>query len=185
MTDFETGERIAQAIGFSIALLAGAWGLVLLLTPIAKGHPSPWQLITRAIKAWFIEHFYPDMSTEETDEGPEIEVVEDVAATATDSAKPIATGQTAHNDALLIAALAKLIHAAEQKPLAQGKIPQTWGLKLLFGVTPSSTSPRYLELRDMLKAELAHLDPPEPERFPPLTVEQAATRDKLGLEQKP
>ena len=60
------------------------------------------------------------------------------------------------NNALLLqqeaATLAKLVKA--------GAIGETKGLQIVFGVKPSSTSTKYQEARDALKAELAKLDPP-------------------------
>lgn len=65
-------------------------------------------------------------------------------------------------------ALAAMVYA--------GKIGETEGIKLVFGVGPSSTNKTYLTAREMLKARLARLQPTKP-----LTPEQAALRTELGL----
>lgn len=60
-----------------------------------------------------------------------------------------------NNDSLLLhdaAIVARLVKA--------GVVGETKGLQIVLGVKPSSTSTKYQEARDALKAELAKLDPP-------------------------
>lgn len=80
---------------------------------------------------------------------------------------------TTEYNALLFAAkadaLAAMVHA--------GKVGETEGIKIVFGVGPSSTNKTYQTAREMLKARLARL---APEKFP-LTAEQQAVREGLGL----
>lgn len=79
-----------------------------------------------------------------------------VAIAATTTLQPATIDRNAvepSNELLLrnqARALAKLVKA--------GKVGETEGLQIVFGVRPSSTNVRYIEVRAMLKAELAHLD---------------------------
>lgn len=59
-----------------------------------------------------------------------------------------------------------------------GKMGETEGIKLFFGVSPSSSNPRYLAARAALKDELAKLDPP---KYPQMTPEQQQLREQLQL----
>jgi hypothetical protein len=66
----------------------------------------------------------------------------------------VAITQTERNALLLQAkaeALATMVNA--------GKIGETEGIKLVFGVSPSSTNPKYQAARAALKTELAKLEP--------------------------
>lgn len=58
-----------------------------------------------------------------------------------------------------------------------GKVGETEGIKLFFGVSPSSSNPRYIAARAALKAELTKLDPPKFRTTPEID----AARDALGL----
>jgi hypothetical protein len=58
-----------------------------------------------------------------------------------------------------------------------GKVGETEGIKMVFGVSPSSSNPRYLAARAALKAELERLNNPYPQR----TADQEARRQELGL----
>jgi hypothetical protein len=58
-----------------------------------------------------------------------------------------------------------------------GKIGETEGIKLVFGVSPSSTNARYQAARSALKAELDRLTNPYPQR----TEEQKRAREALGI----
>jgi len=58
-----------------------------------------------------------------------------------------------------------------------GKIGETDGIKMVFGVSASSTNPRYQAARAALKEELAKLEPAKFRRSP----EQEAAREALGL----
>lgn len=113
-----------------------------------------------------------DMSTYEDEE--EDETADNSIATTTpqNSNNRVATPQNASNDLLLQAkaeALAAMVKA--------GKIGETDGIKMVFGVSPSSSNPRYQAARAALKAELAKL-----ERFHPArTPDQDQRREALGL----
>jgi hypothetical protein len=92
--------------------------------------------------------------------------------TATMEPQGIAIDDNERN-ALLFAgksdALAAMVHA--------GKIGETEGIKIVYGVGPSSTNKTYQAAREMLKARLARL---QPEKFR-LSPEQEAAREALGL----
>jgi hypothetical protein len=87
----------------------------------------------------------------------------------------VAITQPDRNALLLFAkaeALAALVKA--------GKVGETEGIKLVFGVNPSSSNPRYTAARAALKDALIKLEPP---KFN-LTPEQIQARQALGLEHK-
>lgn len=81
---------------------------------------------------------------------------------------------TAETNALLFAAradvLAAMVHA--------GKVGETEGIRIAFGVGPSSSNKTYLTARELLKARLARM---QPDKYPLLTPEQEAARAALGL----
>jgi hypothetical protein len=58
-----------------------------------------------------------------------------------------------------------------------GKIGETEGIKLVFGVSPSSTNARYQAARAALKAELERLT----NHYPNMTQEQKHAREVLGI----
>jgi hypothetical protein len=58
-----------------------------------------------------------------------------------------------------------------------GKVGETEGIKIVFGVSPSSTNARYQAVRAALKAELDRLNNVYPHR----TEEQKRAREALGL----
>jgi len=94
----------------------------------------------------------------------------------------VATSNQASNNGLQSdAAMGKGLLVGQARALAAmvkaGKIGETEGIKIVFGVSPSSTSPRYQAARAALKAELARLDNHYPQRTP----EQEAARAALGL----
>jgi hypothetical protein len=86
------------------------------------------------------------------------------------------------NDALQSdATMSKLLLAGQARALAAlvkaGKVTETEGIKLVFGVSPSSTNARYQAARAALKTELARLD----NHYPQRTDAQRQARDALGL----
>lgn len=111
-------------------------------------------------------------------EGEREVVVPPIAATTTTPATSnnrIAMPQNGSNELLLRAkaeSLAAMIHA--------GKIGQTEGIKLIFGVGPSSTNPRYQAARDATVAALQRLKADA--TYAELTPEQAQTRQWLTEE---
>jgi hypothetical protein len=103
------------------------------------------------------------------------EKIEDVAPTATkqqNNNNAIATPATDDNALLFQQRARDLALAVHAK-----KIGETAGIKLYFGVSPSSTSPAYIAARAALKVELAKLDPPKFRRTP----EMENAREALGL----
>lgn len=95
---------------------------------------------------------YGDMSSPDVDDTAESAVA--AAPQQPANAATIDCNAELFSNPLLLqttaANLAKMVRA--------GKIGETEGIKLLFGVRPSSTNPRYLAARDALKAELAKLE---------------------------
>lgn len=136
-----------------------------------------WKFFTRFIYRVMIGR-YPDdvvIVNQDDDEGEIVDVAPVVAATPQNNNNGIATPQNDSNDLLLQSkaeSLAIMVKA--------GKIGETDGIKLIFGVGPSSSNPRYLAARDALKKELEKLDNPYPRRTP----EQEAKRKALGLDTK-
>ena len=100
-----------------------------------------------------------------------------LATTATTEQQSIATPATDSNDLLLrneAATLAKLVKA--------GKVGETEGIKIIYGVAPSSSNPRYLKARAMLKEELAKLEGgTKYHRTPEQAAEVQKKREELGL----
>lgn len=58
-----------------------------------------------------------------------------------------------------------------------GKVGETDGIKIVFGVSPSSTNARYQAARAALKAELERLT----NHYPNMTPEQKQAREALGI----
>jgi hypothetical protein len=113
----------------------------------------------------------------EPDEAPEREepVAPPVATTATIDPQPIAMTTTDRNTLLLYAkaeALAAMVRA--------GKVGETEGIKIVYGLSPSGSNPRYTEARSALKAALGALE----RRYPTTPDEERAIQEKrseLGL----
>jgi hypothetical protein len=100
-----------------------------------------------------------DMSSEE-DEGKDdarLSLAKSPAATTQqNNNNPIAITQQNSNELLLqesARTLAIMVHA--------GKVGETEGIKMVYGVSPSSSNPKYIAARAALKKELAKLDPPK------------------------
>lgn len=98
------------------------------------------------------------------------------ATTTTTPANVIATPAT-DNNALLLRAKAEALAAL----VLAGKVGETEGIKLVYGVGPSSSNPRYLEAREALKAAMVKQAPDPPPKFRPLTPEQQKFREEMGL----
>jgi hypothetical protein len=119
-----------------------------------------------------------DEYDDESDDAPV--VVPPIATTTTTPATSnnrIATPQNTSNELLLRAkaeTLAAMIHA--------GKVTQTEGIKLVFGIGPSSTNPRYQAARDATVAAVQRLKAAETTTYPELTPEQAQARQWLTEE---
>jgi hypothetical protein len=95
---------------------------------------------------------------------------------------PATTTPATSNNALQSdATYSKALLAGQARALAAmvkaGKIGETEGIKIVFGVSPSSTNARYQAARSALKIELERLNNPYPQR----TEEQRRAREALGL----
>jgi hypothetical protein len=131
-------------------------------------------LIGGAIVDAVVARYHDRYVVDDDDEESESAVVPPVAAPPASDVAVIAKPQTSCNGPLRVAedsaavaeraklaALAALITESRRKPFAQGQVPETRGLAILFGVSASSDpSSEYQRLRALLKAELARLDPP-------------------------
>jgi hypothetical protein len=96
---------------------------------------------------------------------------------------PATTTQQNSNNGIAITATERnaLLLQAKAEALATmvkaQKVGETDGIKIVFGVSPSSSNPRYIAARSALKDELAKLDPPKYR----MTPEQEKAREALGL----
>ena len=117
---------------------------------------------------------HPYMSSNIRDDDEDDAVVPPVAPLANDLANGIAMPQNGNNDAVVIAALARLV--------AAGKLGQTDAIKLGIGITPSSTSVRYQAIRNDLRVEVERLKGAEKPQFR-TTDEQVQWRRSMGLEE--
>lgn len=150
-----------------------AWILVALAVAVFLMGGAP-QAIGRA----FMRRYYPHGFMSRTDvsvmdeSGAEVDDESLTTTTLQNDNNSIAITTTEHNALLFAAkadALAALVHA--------GKVGETEGIKLVFGVGPSSSNKTYQAARELLKARLARL---QPEKFK-LTPEQEQFRERLGL----
>ena len=150
-----------------------AWILVALAVAVFLMSGGP-QAIGRAFMRRYYPYGFMSRAAELVTDDERAELLGESLATTTpqNDNNGIAITATEHNALLFAAkadALAALVHA--------GKVGETEGIKLVFGVGPSSSSKTYQAARELLKARLARL---QPERFK-LTPEQEQFRERLGL----
>lgn len=116
-------------------------------------------------------------SSADDDEGDDLAVAANGATTTTSTATPIATGQNASND-LLLATKAETLAAL----VLAGKVTETDGIKIVYGVGPSSSNPRYLAARAALKAALERAQSgPQYQRTPEEAARVNSWRKEMGL----
>ena len=172
----EQVQAIADAINFALSFGAFLIAFFYLTNPQEEGGLPRW----RRWWDWFAARYLADRPIMSHPVGasdrtqPHENPAESTATTIPqDGNNSIAVSETERN-ALLFAgkaeALAAIVHA--------GKIGETEGIKIVFGVGPSSTNKTYQAAREMLKARLARLQSPGRT----LTPEQRAARKELGLE---
>ena len=141
-------QRTGQAVWVTI-LVFSLIGLYFYLSqPEYDGGPTRWQ-------RWRARYL---MSRTETDHRTEPPLHEDNSTATTTPATSnngVATPQLDSNALLRVqaVALAKMISA--------GKVGETEGIRIVFGCAPSSSNPKYIAARAVLKAELAKLNGPE------------------------
>lgn len=130
-------------------------------------------LVARTVDLWAVVRRYVALRLVENDpQSNEFDENSPATTTPQNSNNGIATPATVSNELLLQAkaeALAAMVKA--------GKIGETEGIKLVFGVAPSSSNPRYQAARAALKTELERLTNP----YPNMTPEQKRAREVLGL----
>lgn len=158
-------------VAIIVCILVVIFGQPLLALLIDYGVP-----LVRATRRRYVRVEWPVIMSRVADEDADAESNEEPAfSPATTTPQPATTalqsGATDSNALLLgqARALAAMVKA--------GKIGETEGIKLVFGVAPSSTNPRYQAARAALKEELAKLEPAKFHRTP----EQEAAREALGL----
>jgi hypothetical protein len=177
-------DRIAQAFWASVIVFSLIGVYFYLSQPAYDFGPTRWA----RWRAWFVQRYIAGRSrpiadlltsSEAGDPADDQPLLDDDPATTTtpqNSNNGVAITQNDRNALLLqtqAATLAAMVKA--------GKIGETEGIRLVFGVAPSSSNPRYIAARAALKTELAKLSPsPYPQRTP----EQQVLREQLGIEAK-
>lgn len=152
------GELLRDAwVAVAPVLRLLGWGARKVLAPARDHGPAPWH-----------------MSSATGRDGAGGVVVAPDNGLAKDPLHPIATPQNGNNDAIVVAALARLV--------ASGELTQTAAIKTGLGVAPSSTSIRYAEVRNALRAEVERLKGADRPEFR-LTEEQREWRRSMGLEE--
>ena len=114
----------------------------------------------------------PVMATE-SEPGEEEEQDADSPATSQQNSNNGIAMQQGDSNALLLQAKAEALAAL----VKAGKIGETEGIKIVYGLTASSTNPKYQAARAALKEELQKLDQPRYRRTP----EQEQLRRDLGI----
>jgi len=175
-------DRIAQAFWASAIVFTLIGVYFYLSQPAYDFGPTRWA----RWRAWFVQRYIAgrrrpigDLITSSADADPADDrpLLDDDPATTTtpqNSNNGVAITQNDRNALLLqtqAATLAAMVRA--------GKIGETEGIRLVFGVAPSSSNPRYIAARAALKTELAKL---EPSPYPQRTAEQQMQRELLGIE---
>lgn len=157
-----------EIVVICMLILGGVWCA-------AKVFGVVWYFIGPTVRS-FADYFFVVTSSDPDEYGDtqSNEMARESPATTTpqNSNNGVATPATSNN-ALLLQAKAEALAAMVK---AQ-KIGETDGIKIVFGVSPSSSNPRYIAIRAALKEELAKLDPPKFRMSP----EQERARDALGL----
>lgn len=155
-------------LGFAVFIV-----LCMLLGLIKLASMATLWLEERAARVKTLQDAARVITSSTRDERPINTPLSTPATITTTPASPIAPPQNDRNDLLLSAkaeALAALVLA--------GKVGETEGIKIVYGVAPSSSNPRYLAARAALKAELEKQAPP---KFQALTEEQEEFRRSMGL----
>lgn len=178
----EIGAVIAWMLIGLVALLAllWLWDRVAPLVGILYGlFAAPVVQTVKDFKARYLlmpEDRPVDYVDEDNEEPALSPVAPLVAATPQNPRNVIAMSATDRNELLLVAkaeALAALVKA--------GKVGETEGIKIVYGLSPSGSNSRYTAARDALKQALADL---EPRRYRTTPEEEAAIQDRraeLGL----
>lgn len=174
-------DRIAQAFWASVIVFAIIGVYFYLSQPAYDFGPTRWARWW----AWLERRYLAGRdrpiaelltSTHADDPGDDLSLQDDdppATTTSQNDNNGVAITQNESNALLLQAQAATL--AAMVKA---GKIGETEGIRLVFGVAPSSSNPKYLAARAALKTELAKLSPsPYPQRTP----EQEQVRNALGI----
>jgi hypothetical protein len=146
----------AERVALTIKVTAGVFALIgayfYLTQPAYDYGPPRW-------RRWLSRYLMSRAETEARRD-PSLQADNSPATTTPQTSNNGIAMPATDSNALLRAkaeALAAMVHA--------GKIGETEGIRLVFGVAPSSSNPRYLAARAALKEELDRLAPP---KFRPL-----------------
>lgn len=143
---FHLSDLWAVVIGLGLVLvLANARGIYETVMGIALRYVA----VRRPLVASDDDEYEDDLSSNNNASNEQ----QSIAITATERNALLFAGQ--------VDALAALVHAK--------KIGETEGIKIVFGVSPSSTNKTYLAARAMLKARLERLQSPD---YRPLTADK-------------
>lgn len=142
----------------------GSIALLLLFVGVQAVRFDGWAILRRYVTVRMLESF--PQSNEFEEESP--------ATTTQQNGNNGIAMPTTSNNALLLQAKAEALATM----VKAGKVGETEGIKLVFGVAASSSNPRYIAARAALKEELAKLEPQKFRRTP----EQEAARVALGLD---
>lgn len=153
-------QQLGLIVGIVLIFAACGWAWDVM----RRAGVSPWTAIARYVAVQIMSN-----------EIREIDEIDDESQATTSTQNNNNTVAITQNDsnALLFQLKAEVLATM----VKAGKIGETEGIKLVFGVAPSSSNPRYLAARAALKEELMKLDPPKYH----LTPEQIKMREELGL----
>lgn len=163
------GGLTVRALPFIVGLLGVVHGLFIApVVQTVKDFKERYLLLPEDAPGYYV-----DAEDEEVSPPP---APRPVAATPQNTGNVIAMSATDRNTFLLVAkaeALAALVKA--------GKVGETEGIKIVYGLSPSGSNPRYVAARDALKEALIKL---EPRKYRSTPEEEAAIQDRradLGL----
>lgn len=161
-------DPMLEAFWFGV-VVCGAWAISIFLTlPSEEDGITPWERLR-------VRYFVT--SSQQPEDEAEIDVANSNATTATTPRNVIAMAQNDSNELLHRNELASKAEALAAI-VAAGKVSQTEGIKLVFGVSASGSNPRYQEARQALHIALQRL---QPAKYAPLTDEQRELREHLDL----
>lgn len=172
MTDLRLDDWITIAVTFIKVVLCVFGGMLLIVL-----WPRLVQL-SGALRRRYMTLSWPDvLSTiaDEPSEDQDLPAEELPVATTPQPATTALQSDATYGKGLLDGQARALAIAVKE-----GRYRETEGIKAIFGVSPSSTNPKYIAARAALKAEIEKLNNPYPQR----TQEQENQRRELGLQKR-
>lgn len=169
MTDLRLDDWVIifLTLGKVVLGVLGAMFLIALWPRISQ--------LVAALRRRYVTISWPEFMSTLADESDEDEPVYPDNAPAATTPQPATTAL--QSDATYSKGLLDGQARALAIAVKEGRYKETEGIKAIFGVSPSSTNPKYIAARAALKAELAKLDNPYPNR----TADQDRQRAELGL----